>query len=217
MAVRTRDSVLAPHWPTTPVDPALAWVDYSVVADEFLVYLGGKPVPSVSDPLNAPGFRGAAIMLGSGDDDEATDEIVGVQVIPMLLGAVPEQPNWAILVWAAMAGDFGTELIKERLPAFLDEIRNAVEQYWTPPPSMEEQRAEIARAKAQREAAEAEGHASAASGDLLVHGTADVGRRGAACCARGPQGHNAVQPADGRSKQRPYDADDAPPGGLILH
>jgi hypothetical protein len=84
-------------------------------------------------------------MFGLGADDETTDEIVGVQVIPMLLGAVQDQPSWAILAWAALAGDFGTELLWERLPGFLDQVREAFERSWTPPPSMEEQLAGLAR------------------------------------------------------------------------
>jgi hypothetical protein len=136
-----------PRWPIEPIDPSIADVSYDVPADEFLVYFGGKPVPAVSDPLDAPGFRGVAIMFGLGADDEATDEIVGVQVIPMLLGAVQEQPAWAVLAWAAMAGDFGTELLKERLPGFLTEVQQAFSQYWTPAPSVEEQPAGLARVK----------------------------------------------------------------------
>ena len=84
-------------------------------------------------------------MLGVGADDEETGEIVGVQVIPMLLGAVQEQPAWAILAWAAMSGEFGTELVKERLPGVLAEVHQAFSQYWTPPPSIEEQMADLAR------------------------------------------------------------------------
>ena len=65
----------------------------------------------------------------------------------------------------------------------------------------------------------------AASEDHLGHETASVGWRwrGAACCARGPRGHTVVPwpgcrpPADGRSKQRPYDGDDAPTRCLIMH
>ena len=135
-----------PRWPAT-VDPATAHVDYDVPADEFLVYFGGKPVPAVSDPLVAPGFEDVAIMFGVGADDEETDEIVGVQVIPMLLGAVQEQPAWAVLAWAAMAGDFGTEQLQERLPGFLAEVHQAFSQHWTPPPSLEEQMADLVRAK----------------------------------------------------------------------
>jgi hypothetical protein len=135
-----------PHWPAA-IDPATAHVDYDVPADEFLVYFGGKPVPAVSDPLDAPGFEDVAIMLGVGADDESTDDIVGVQVIPMLLGAVQEQPAWAVLAWAAMAGDFDTELLQERLPGFLAEVHQAFNQFWTPPPSLEEQMADLVRAK----------------------------------------------------------------------
>ena len=86
-------------------------------------------------------------MLGVGADDEATGEIVGVQVIPMLLGAVQEQPAWAVLVWAALAGEFGAELLPERLPGFLTAVQQAFTQYWRPAPSVEEQLAELARGK----------------------------------------------------------------------
>jgi len=140
------DNSSVPRWPTV-IDPTIAYVSYDVPADEFLVYFGGKPVPKVSDPLDAPGFEDVAIMLSVGADDEETDEIVGVHVIPMLLGAVQEQPAWAVLAWAAMAGDFGTELLQERLPGFLAEVHRAFSQYWTPAPSLEEQMAGLARAK----------------------------------------------------------------------
>ena len=86
-------------------------------------------------------------MLGVGADDEETGEIVGVHVIPMLLGAVQEQPAWAVLAWAAMAGDFGTELLKERLPDFLTEVHQAFSHYWTPAPSLDQQIADLAHVK----------------------------------------------------------------------
>jgi hypothetical protein len=140
------DNSRVPRWPAV-IDPTAAYVDYNIPADEFLVYFGGKPVPKVSDPLDAPGYDDVAIMLGVGADDEETGEIVGVQVIPMLLGAVQEQPAWAVLAWAAMAGDLGTDLLHERMPGFLTEVHQAFNQYWTPAPSVEEQMAELARAK----------------------------------------------------------------------
>jgi hypothetical protein len=147
-------TIAIPRWPTAPFDPSLAWVDYDVGADEFLIFFGGKPVPAISDILvDAPGFNDVAVMLALDKDRRSTDEIVGVQVIPMLLGAVQEQPHWAILTWAAMAGDYGTELLKERLPGFLDEVAAAFRQYWKPAPPIEEQMAEIERARQRREAA----------------------------------------------------------------
>lgn len=93
-------------------------------------------------------------MIGLDADHEQTGEIVGIQVIPMLVGAVQDQPSWAILAWAAMAGDFGDELLRERLPAFLDAVHDAFDRYWTPPPPMEEQMAAIERARQEREAAD---------------------------------------------------------------
>jgi hypothetical protein len=143
------DTIHVPTWPSEPVDPGIAWIDYDVVADEFLVYFGGQPVPAISDPLDAPGFDDVAIMIGLGADDEETGEIVGVQVIPMLLGAVQEQPHWAVLVWGAMAGDYGDELLRERLPGFLDEVASAFARYWTPPLPLEEQLARLHHADQQ--------------------------------------------------------------------
>jgi len=147
MAVKHPSTTPVPRWPDEPVDPEIVWVDYDVPADEFLVYFGGKPVPAISSQLNAPGFRDTAVMFALGADDEATDDIVGVQVIPMLVGAVQERPAWAVLAWAAMAGDFGGELLKERLPGFLAEVGDAFTRYWTPAPSIEEQMAELTRAE----------------------------------------------------------------------
>ena len=149
-------------WPVEPIDPSVAWVDYYAPADEFLVYFGGKPVPKISDSLNAPGFEDVAIMFRLGADDEATDEIVGIHVIPMLLGSVQEQPHWAILAWAAMADEYGVELLKERLPDFFAEVADAFRRYWTPPPSMEEQLAELERAGLLRETSSAKNSGAAA-------------------------------------------------------
>jgi hypothetical protein len=150
VAVSDPNAVSAPIWPSGPIDIDRVRVDYDVPSDEFLVYFGGRPAPAVSDPLDAPGFEDVAIRIGLGKNGEETGQIVGVQVIPMLLGAVPEQPHWAVLVWAAMAGDMGRELLQERLPLFLDEVREAFDRYWTPPAPMEEQLAQIRRGK-QRE------------------------------------------------------------------
>jgi hypothetical protein len=153
MAVSNPETVITPRWPSEPIDPEVALVDYDVRADEFLVYFGGKPVPAVSDPLDGPGFEDVAIMVGLGPDDEETAEIVGVQVIPMMLGAIPDQPRWSALTWAALAGEYGTELMKERLPIFLDQIAEAFRKYWTPAPPIDEQLARIARDAHKRQSA----------------------------------------------------------------
>ena len=143
----------APRWPEF-IDSRLAWIDYDVPVDEFLVYFGGRPVAAISSTLDdAPGFEDTAIMIGLDGDHRETGEIVGVQVIPMLVGAVQDQPEWAVLAWAAMTGDFGEELLRERLPAFLDAVHDAFDRCWTPPPPMEEQMAAIERARQERAAA----------------------------------------------------------------
>ena len=153
MALKHRNTIQAPNWPTEPIDPERVWVDYEALADEFLVYFGGTPVPAISSPLNGSGYHDVAVMFGLGPNRESTGEIVGVQVIPMLVGAVQDQPEWAILAWAAMAGNFGEELLRERLPAFLDAVHDAFDRYWMPPPPMEEQMAAIERARQERAAA----------------------------------------------------------------
>jgi hypothetical protein len=153
MAVSNPGAATAPRWPVSPIDSEAAWVDYDVRADEFLVFFGGNPVPAVSDPLEGPGFEDVAIMVGLGPDDEETGEIVGIQVIPMMLGAIKDQPDWAPLVWAALAGDSGSELLRERLPIFLDQVEEAFRTYWKPAPPVEEQLAEIARTTQHRQTA----------------------------------------------------------------
>jgi hypothetical protein len=143
-------ALLAPRWPKEPIDPSRVWTAYDVPADEFLIYFGGRPVASTCDPLDAPGFEDVAIMIGLDADSQQTGEIVGVQVIPMLLSAVEDQPSWAALAWATLADYHGTELLRERLPAFFDAVHDAFDRYWTPPLPMEEQLAAIERARQER-------------------------------------------------------------------
>lgn len=92
-------------------------------------------------------------MFGLNPDLTKTGEIVGIQVIPMMLGAVPARPEWAVLTWAVMAGEYGSELLKERLPIFIDEVAEAFRQYWKPAPPIEEQLAEIERVRRERKSA----------------------------------------------------------------
>ncbi|MBA2597333.1 MAG: hypothetical protein H0V00_11995 [Chloroflexia bacterium] len=85
---------------TDAIDPSLTWVDYDIPADEFLVYFGGKPVPAISSPLDAPGFDDVAIMIGLSAADEKTGEIVGAQVIPML-----RRSNWRASIAPTSSGE----------------------------------------------------------------------------------------------------------------
>lgn len=45
-----------------------------------------------------------------------------------------------------MTGDFGTELLRERLPDFLAEVGAVVANHWAPAPPIEEQLANLAGA-----------------------------------------------------------------------
>jgi hypothetical protein len=49
-----------------------------------------------------------------------------------------------------LADYHGTELLRERLPAFFDAVHGAFDRYWTPPLPMEEQLAAIERARQER-------------------------------------------------------------------
>ncbi len=131
-------------WPATLIDPERAWLDYDIAADELLIYFAGAPVPAVSSPLDAPGFADVAILLGVGADDEPTGAIVGIQVSPMLLGAVQERPAWAALVWAVLAADLGVDLRQERLPGFIDDVADAFRRHWRPAPAAEAQMPRLA-------------------------------------------------------------------------
>ncbi len=121
MAVTTADP--RPRWPDLQsFDPTHARVSYDAPADELLIHFGGRSVPSFSDTLEAPGFAQVAVMVGMNPDETSTGEVVGVQVMPLLLEAVKEHPEWAALAWGAMAGDIGVELLREQLPSFLVQV-----------------------------------------------------------------------------------------------
>lgn len=137
MAVKVQP--VRPLWPHETIDSGLAWVDYDIVADEFLVYFGGQPVPAITYPFEAPGFDAIAVMIGLDASHKETGEIVGIHVIPMMLEAVPARPEWSILTWAVLAGEYGTDLVRERLPLFIAEVAAAFETYWQPAPPIEEQ------------------------------------------------------------------------------
>jgi hypothetical protein len=142
-----------PSWPKQGLDIDIARVSYDVVADEFLVYFGGNSVPATSSLIEAPGFEATAVMVGLTSDDEITDQVVGIHVIPMMLEAVPARPEWSVLTWAVLAGEYGTELLRERLPIFIDEVAEAFHTHWQPAPPIEEQLAAMRRASRERKSA----------------------------------------------------------------
>lgn len=129
MAVSTLDTGPLPWWPDTAPDPTRVDIDYDPPSDELTIFFGGEPVPAICDPVEALGGD-IAVMY-----DGTTGEVVGVQVIPLLLGAINDRPAWGAIAWAAMAGEFGTELLRERLPGLLAEVAAALVQEVAPQPS----------------------------------------------------------------------------------
>lgn len=132
MAVTEDEVVLRPAWPSAEIDPSRVDIDYYPPADEVTLYFGGRPVSAVSDFLAAPGFEDVALLV-----DEGTREIVGLHVMPLLVGAVREHPDWAILAWGPLAQEFGEEALRVALPGFFGTVREAFERSWTPPPPLQ--------------------------------------------------------------------------------
>ena len=129
MAVTTHDAGAAPdlsadprpRWPAGPIDPTAIDLDYDPPADELTLYFGGKPVPAFGDPLDAPG-TGVALLVGMNEDETSTGEVVGIQVMPLLVGAVKAHPGWATLAWGALAGYGDDETLREAVAAFLVDV-----------------------------------------------------------------------------------------------
>ena len=121
MAVIVRNAPPAPRWPAETGDPARAYVAYDAPADELVVYFEGRPRGGVCDPIDALGGDVALIY------DDETLEVVGVQVMPLLVGAVMNHPRWATIAWDVLAGDFGAEEL--RAPAVADLFAVVAEAY----------------------------------------------------------------------------------------
>ncbi len=133
---------LRPRWPSDPIDPARVDFDYDPPADEVILYFAGRPHGGVCDPINEPGGGDIAIIV-----DEESNEIVGIQVIPFLVGAVQKHPQWAILAWGALTDfRYEEEMLRAALGAFVAEVRELFDRHWTPPPPIEEQLARLTRA-----------------------------------------------------------------------
>lgn len=149
MAVTVPGAVARPEWPGPGViDPSQIDVHFDPLADEFLVYFAGKPVPSFSDPFHVDGFEDVAILIDLQSDDSSTNEVVGIQVMPLLVGAVQKHPEWAVLAWGALTGfRYEEEMLRTALAAFVAEVRDLFERHWTPPPPIEEQLARLPRSE----------------------------------------------------------------------
>lgn len=146
MAVSTPPALSAPRWPDDRIDPARVDVDYDPPSDELTLYFGGKPVPSVVDPIDSPGRDYVAVMIGLNDDESSPNEIVGIQVMPLLVGAVQQHPDWAVLAWGSLTGfRWEEEMMRAAVAAFIAEVADLFARHWTPPSPIEEQMARLGR------------------------------------------------------------------------
>ena len=148
MALTTPGIQSRPRWPVEPIDAACVDVDYYPPADELTLYFGGRPVPALTDTIDALEDGEVGVLVGLGPDDEDTGEVVGIHVYPLLYGAVQWRPAWARLAWALIAMEHGAEELREELPRFISDVRDLFDRFWTPAPPIEEQSALLTRRSA---------------------------------------------------------------------
>ncbi len=117
-----------PRWPTEPIDVARVDFQYNPPADELTLFFDGRPLPSYCDPIDAP-EGDVAIMVGMNEDESSTGEIVGVQVLPLLVGAVNSYPGWATLARGSLAGYEEDETVRAAVAAFLVDVAALYERY----------------------------------------------------------------------------------------
>jgi len=129
MAV-TNPRDVAPRWPAK-IDPAVVDLHYEPSVDELTLYFDGRPVPAYSDAIDAPDGDDVMIMIGMNDDETGTGEVVGIHVYPMAAGVLPTHPGWRPLTEPTPP--------HEAIAAFVAEVRDLFDRYWTPPPPIEEQ------------------------------------------------------------------------------
>lgn len=141
------NALSAPRWPVDRIDPGLVSIDYDPASDGLTLYFGGKPISSTVDPISSPGNDYAAVMIGLNDDESSTEHVVGIQVMPLLVGAVQRHPDWAVLAWGALTGfRWEEEMMRAAVGAFIAEVAELFDRYWTPAPPWEEQVADLPRA-----------------------------------------------------------------------
>ncbi len=138
MAVNGTDAPARPSWPDAPFDPSRAYLHYHEPADELVLYFGDRPVASYVEWIDAPGLPDAAVLIGEDERGEETGEVVGVQVDFLVGRAAKARPAWRVL-----AEPFPPHAA---VAALVADVADLFEQYWTPPPPIEEQIASLAPA-----------------------------------------------------------------------
>ena len=138
MAVNSGDVQARPSWPDDPIDPSRACLFYSALADELVLYFGGRPVPSYVDWIDAPGFPDAAVLIGEDENGEDTGEVVGVQIDCLVARASTARPAWRVLSEPSPP--------HEAVAGLVAEVADLFQRYWAPPPPIKEELASLARA-----------------------------------------------------------------------
>ncbi len=125
MAVIRTNASPRPRWPTSPIDLARCEVRFGLPADELVLSFepASRFVPSVSVSIDAPERDDAGVLI-----DDENGNVVGIHVYPLLAGAARAHPWWHAL----------TEP-NPSVHAFVAEVRDLFDRYWTPPPPIGEQ------------------------------------------------------------------------------
>ncbi|HYO30987.1 MAG TPA: hypothetical protein VER37_10465, partial [Thermomicrobiales bacterium] len=116
------------RWPTDAFGDRV-WFDVDGVADDLLLYVGDRPVRAASDPIDSPTESDTAVLVGLGPDGVDTGGVVGIHVHPLLAGAARHRLHWRRLAEPHPPA--------ELVAAFVAEVRELFERYWTPAPTME--------------------------------------------------------------------------------
>lgn len=130
------DHPVWPRWPEEPFDLARSWLRYGAYGDELVLYFSPRPVPAISDGIEAPEGGDTAILVGEGAD---AGKVVGIHVFPLLAGPAQHRPAWRRLA----EPDPPAELVAR----FVAEVRDLFERHWAPAPPIAEQLAAIRRGR----------------------------------------------------------------------
>jgi hypothetical protein len=130
MVITDADIQHRPRWPSGAIDAARCRVLFGLPADELVVRFPDLPEVGYSDPIDAPDGSDTAVLV---DDD--TGAVVGIHVYPLLAGAAKAHPSWRSLAEPNPS--------PEVVAAFVAEVADLFDRYWTPAPPWEEQLANL--------------------------------------------------------------------------
>jgi len=107
--------------------------------DELTLSFGGHPVPSYSSVISGSDGGDVMVMVGLDDQDESTEEIVGIHVYPLAGGVLLVRPQWRPI--SQPKPPVAT------IAAFITDVRRLFNRSGTPAPPMAQQLSRIAAAR----------------------------------------------------------------------